>query len=237
MYVYLYTNIHSTQNINTHKTLIDMDIKRFQHACHDMNTSNKMTEKARSQAASAIGHKSVKFGPIFNWKKKSECTFYNQVSFQCAGLDHVTQDSANEKRCYISDVFSDWLVPWWHNLREHIENWLRDPVCQHGLTSMSTWTRNHILSVDKGDLSIPKLQWCTRWSLGMDKQFHPTLHNGCIYSSMLGLMLSHVSERSPLLEHSTVVNQRKLYYRAIKYSDSHIDDAAKTLCKVLGLCS
>ena len=36
-------------------------------------------------------------------------------------------------------------------------------------------------------LSIPKLQWCNRWSLGMDKQFHPTLYWTCDYLSMLGL--------------------------------------------------
>ena len=34
-----------------------------------------------------------------------------------------------------------------------------------------------------------------RWSLGMDKQFHPTLYNGCDYISMLGLKLMHVSKR------------------------------------------
>ena len=38
-------------------------------------------------------------------------------------------------------------------------------------------------------LSIPKLQRCNRWSLGMDKLFHSTLYNGCDYISMLGLKL------------------------------------------------
>ena len=33
-------------------------------------------------------------------------------------------------------------------------------------------------------LSIPKLQRCNRWSLGMDKQFHPTVYNGCNYLSL-----------------------------------------------------
>ena len=42
--------------------------------------------------------------------------------------------------------------------------------------------------------SIPKLQRCNRWSLGMDKQFHPTLYNGCNYLSILGLQLIHVSK-------------------------------------------
>ena len=45
-------------------------------------------------------------------------------------------------------------------------------------------------------LSIPKLQWCSRWSLGMDKLFHPTHYWACNYLSMLGLNLIHVSKRS-----------------------------------------
>ena len=36
---------------------------------------------------------------------------------------------------------------------------------------------------------------CNRWSLGMDKQFHPTLYWACGYLSMLGLKLNHVSKR------------------------------------------
>ena len=44
-------------------------------------------------------------------------------------------------------------------------------------------------------LSIPKLQRLHRWSLGMDKYFHPTHYNGCNYLSMLGLKLNHVSKR------------------------------------------
>ena len=44
-------------------------------------------------------------------------------------------------------------------------------------------------------LSFPKLQRCNRWSLGMDKWFHPTLYQACDYLSMLGLKLNHVSKR------------------------------------------
>ena len=44
-------------------------------------------------------------------------------------------------------------------------------------------------------LSIPKLQRCNRWSLGMDKQFHPTLYQAGYYLSMLGLKLNHVSKK------------------------------------------
>ena len=46
-------------------------------------------------------------------------------------------------------------------------------------------------------LSIPKLHRCNRWSLGMDKLFHPTLYWACNYLSMLGLKLNHVSKRHP----------------------------------------
>ena len=44
-------------------------------------------------------------------------------------------------------------------------------------------------------LSIPKLQRCNRWSLGMDRKFHPIHYNGCNYLSMLGLKINHVSKR------------------------------------------
>ena len=45
------------------------------------------------------------------------------------------------------------------------------------------------------NLSIPKLQQLHRWSLGMDKLFHPTLYWACHYISMLVLKLVHVSKR------------------------------------------
>ena len=38
---------------------------------------------------------------------------------------------------------------------------------------------------------------CSRWSLGMSKQFQPTLYDGWNYLSMLGIKLIHVSERGP----------------------------------------
>ena len=44
-------------------------------------------------------------------------------------------------------------------------------------------------------LSIPKLQRCNRWSLGMDKCFHHTLNWACDYLSMLGLKLNRVRKR------------------------------------------
>ena len=53
-------------------------------------------------------------------------------------------------------------------------------------------------------LSIPKLQRCNRWSLGMDKWFHPKLCWTCDYLSMLGLKLNHVSKRGPEVSMSTI---------------------------------
>ena len=44
-------------------------------------------------------------------------------------------------------------------------------------------------------LSIPKLQRCSYWILGIDKKFHLTLYWACDYLSMLGLKLNHVSKR------------------------------------------
>ena len=56
-------------------------------------------------------------------------------------------------------------------------------------------------------LSIPKLQRCNRWSLGMDKWFHPTLYWACDYLSMLGLKLNHVSKRGHKMYHNDTWSQ------------------------------
>ena len=45
-------------------------------------------------------------------------------------------------------------------------------------------------------LSIRQLQRLRRWSLGMNKWFHPTFYNGC-HLSMLGFKLNHISKRGP----------------------------------------
>ena len=47
--------------------------------------------------------------------------------------------------------------------------------------------------------SIPKLQRLHRWSLGMDKEFHPTLHNGSLFTHA-GIKLNHVSKRGPRIQ-------------------------------------
>ena len=40
-------------------------------------------------------------------------------------------------------------------------------------------------------------QMPNHWSLGIDKQFHPTLYNGCNDLSMLWLTLNNVNKRGP----------------------------------------
>ena len=74
-------------------------------------------------------------------------------------------------------------------------------------------------------LSIPKLQRLHRWSLGMDKLFHPTLHNGCDYISMLGLKLTHVSKRGywRLLKYRIYLrNPKVLKSRGISFVNSYL---------------
>ena len=44
-----------------------------------------------------------------------------------------------------------------------------------------------------------------RWSLGMDKQFNPTLYNECNYLSMLCLKLNHVNKMGPSSCEGTVI--------------------------------
>ena len=46
-------------------------------------------------------------------------------------------------------------------------------------------------------VSIPELQPFHRWSLRMDKKFHPTLYWACDYLTMLGLRSIHVSKKYP----------------------------------------
>ena len=57
-------------------------------------------------------------------------------------------------------------------------------------------------------LSIPKLQQCNCWSLGMDKKFHPTLYWACDYLSMLRWMLNHVSKRGPRVQFLSVTQSK-----------------------------
>ena len=54
----------------------------------------------------------------------------------------------------------------------------------------------HILRYEINYLPFPKLKRCSRWSLGMDKQYHPTLYWAYDYLSMLRLNLIHVNEKT-----------------------------------------
>ena len=61
-----------------------------------------------------------------------------------------------------------------------------------------TWF-NFNLSMDKQLQAQLSVGWnyLHHWSLGMDKELHPTHYNGCNYLSMLGLKLIHVSKSGP----------------------------------------
>ena len=81
-------------------------------------------------------------------------------------------------------------------------------------------------------LSIPKLQRCNRWSLGMDKQFHPTFYNGCNYLSMLGLKLNHVSKRGPKCQQTNL----ELYGEINCCQTTTKHDKAWVVCIIFGMC-
>ena len=49
----------------------------------------------------------------------------------------------------------------------------------------------------RNGLSIPKLQLLDRWSLGMDKWFHPTFYWACDYVCMLWLKLINAGKIDP----------------------------------------
>ena len=76
---------------------------------------------------------------------------------------------------------------------------------KHGLTSIPAWLINHMLSKMWDEMTYPFPNFnggrFHRWSLGMDKSFHPTHYNGCNYLSMLGLKLIHVSKRGYSISH------------------------------------
>ena len=56
-------------------------------------------------------------------------------------------------------------------------------------------------------ISVPSLQWCSHWSLGMDKSFHLTFYWTC-YLPMLGLKLIRVSKRGPCLLGSSQIQDK-----------------------------
>ena len=71
-------------------------------------------------------------------------------------------------------------------------------------------------------LSIPKLQRLHRWSLGMDKKFHPMHYNGCDYLSMLGLKLNHVIKRGHWLSVKLAMLGLKLNHVCKRAPDNYL---------------
>ena len=135
------------------------------------------------QWACSLGHSA--------WQKDrpSNGSMWNSYSFQPIGswMGYSFTDLGAEGCCRSLNALLWWAV-----------------LCQGPL--LQTWI-NFNPSMDKEShaqwyvrwnyLSIPKLQRCNRWSLGMDKWFNLTLYNGCNYLSMLGSKLNHVTERNP----------------------------------------
>ena len=66
-------------------------------------------------------------------------------------------------------------------------------------------------------LSIPKLQRCNCWSLGMDKLFHTTLYWACDYLSILGYKLNHVSKRGYWYLHDTKPSPESMLVYSVKF--------------------
>ena len=74
-------------------------------------------------------------------------------------------------------------------------------------------------------LIIHKLQRLHRWSLGMDKLFHPTLYNRCNDLSMLGWKLNHVSKK----DHSNFCANPILRYIMREHVSSLTESSKYTL--------
>ena len=59
--------------------------------------------------------------------------------------------------------------------------------------NMDKWIHT-LWNVGWSYIFIPKPQRCNRWSLGMDKWFHPKLYWVCDYLSTLGLQSNHLKK-------------------------------------------
>ena len=70
------------------------------------------------------------------------------------------------------------------------------PLYQYALTVIPSCISNYILYGEWDEIiyPLPNVNGCT---IGMDKLFHLTLHNGCNYLSMLGLKWNHISKKWP----------------------------------------
>ena len=73
------------------------------------------------------------------------------------------------------------------------------PFSYHGLTLIPAWIINYMSceSIHSQTSTVEKHQRLHNWSLGIDKQFHLRLYNGCYNLTMLGLKLNHVNKGGP----------------------------------------
>ena len=91
---------------------------------------------------------------------------------------------------------TDLAIPVTRRRGKHRKTWSN--VCRMMSENVACLALLYLHPVDLSDymkyVSIPKLQWCNRWSLGMDKWFHRTLFWECDYLSLLGLQIIHVGK-------------------------------------------
>ena len=77
----------------------------------------------------------------------------------------------------------------------HLDNWV--PFGWYDLNLIPVWqVIIHPVECEIKLLINSKLQRYNRWSLRMDKQFHPTQYIWCNYLSMMGLTSIHDSKRA-----------------------------------------
>ena len=90
------------------------------------------------------------------------------------------------------------LIPAWisNRLTAHCCEWSHNIVMLSSFPPSSNeyWiltmiTMCVVICITRLKKTIPRLQWLYHWSLGMDKQFHPTQYNGCNYLFVLRLKL------------------------------------------------
>ena len=84
----------------------------------------------------------------------------------------------------------------WLTLMAHVHT-INDPFYWHGLTLIPAWISNHIQCKMGDDITYPfsNFNGCSRWSFGMDKLFHPTLHWACAYLCIQGFQLIYLCKK------------------------------------------
>ena len=91
---------------------------------------------------------------------------------------------------------------WWSIL--HV-NAVQGPLLLTWIILIPTWISNHICNEvwDEITQTFPKLQRLHRWSLGMDKWFHPILYKGCDYRQVSNINCTLIGNK--IVDHSDVV--------------------------------